>query len=93
MTAISIRFFAQFRELLGERIDLVVPEGTTIIEAIRIVCRDRKEATEALFGEDEAFKEYVILMQNGSRVNRTEAPTTIVGEGDELAVFPPVAGG
>jgi len=93
MTAITIRFFAQFREMLGERIQLVVPEATTITEAVQIVCRERKEATDALFGEDGAFREYVILMQNGTRVNRTEAASTVVADGDELAVFPPVAGG
>ena len=76
MTAITIRFFAQFRELLGERIQLVVPEATTITEAVQIVCRERKEAAEALFGEDGAFREYVILMQGpgtgraGSRRDR-----------------------
>lgn len=93
MTAITIRFFAQFRELLGERIHLVVPDETTITEAVQIVCRERNEAADALFGEDGAFREYVILMQNGVRVDRANAAATVVAEGDELAVFPPVAGG
>lgn len=93
MTAITIKFFAQFRELLGERVQLVVPEETTIKEAIEIVCREREEATNALFDEDGTFREYVILMQNGGRVNRTEAATVFVADGDEIAIFPPVAGG
>jgi molybdopterin synthase sulfur carrier subunit len=35
----------------------------------------------------------VILMRNGKRVELRDAGSTVVSEGDEIAVFPPVAGG
>jgi sulfur-carrier protein len=35
----------------------------------------------------------VILMRNGKRVDAAKASAVIVSDGDEIAVFPPVAGG
>jgi molybdopterin synthase sulfur carrier subunit len=35
----------------------------------------------------------VILMKNGRRIDTADAATTLIADGDEIAVFPPVAGG
>jgi molybdopterin converting factor small subunit len=32
-------------------------------------------------------------MKNGRRIDNTDAGKTRIGDGDEIAVFPPVAGG
>ncbi len=53
----------------------------------------KKEGSDAIFDAQGSFHEFVIVMRNGKRIEHTDAATTMVTDGDEIAVFPPVAGG
>lgn len=90
---VKIRFFARFRELLGTDIVTDVAAGTMFSPLITTIARKNPEGYAAIFDEKGAFHEFVILMKNGKRVELTDAATTPVVDGDEIAVFPPVAGG
>ena len=92
MTA-KIRFFARFRELLGT--DIVVNDDgkMSLPDLVKEIAAKNREGYDAIFDEKGAFREFVILMQNGRRIETTEAAAVTVADGDEIAVFPPVAGG
>lgn len=90
---VKLRFFAKFRELLGTDIPVPVPEGATIHSLVRDTARKNPEGHDAIFDESGAFHEFVIVMRNGKRVEHKDAAATLVADGDEIAVFPPVAGG
>jgi molybdopterin synthase sulfur carrier subunit len=90
---VTIRFFARFRELLGSDIITEVTEGMTFASMIATVAKKNPEGYEAIFDESGAFREFVILMKNGKRIDTRDAVTTQVRDGDVIAVFPPVAGG
>ena len=90
---IKVRFFARFRELLGTDIFVEPRAGTTFAVLVSDVARKNKEGYDAIFDEHGAFREFVILMRNGKRVEIPDAGTIAVADGDEIAVFPPVAGG
>jgi len=92
MTA-KLRFFAKFRELLGTDIPVPVPEGSTILSVVRETTRKNPEGYDAIFDEKGDLHEFVILMRNGKRVEHADAGAVRVADGDEIAVFPPVAGG
>ena len=92
MTA-KIRFFARFRELLGTDILVEVRGKTSLLDQVKEIATKNKEGYDAIFDEKGAFREFVILMQNGRRIETAEAGTVMVADGDEIAVFPPVAGG
>jgi molybdopterin synthase sulfur carrier subunit len=91
--SIKIRFFARFRELLGT--DIIVEGGTnlTLAGLVKSTAQKNKEGYDAIFDEQGKFHEFVILMQNGKRVEIADAEKAPVVSGDEIAVFPPVAGG
>lgn len=91
--SVTIRFFARFRELLGTDIVVDSGDGTILADLVRTVAAKNKEGYEAIFDEHRQFREYVILMRNGKRVDAAKASAVIVSDGDEIAVFPPVAGG
>jgi molybdopterin synthase sulfur carrier subunit len=90
---VKIRFFARFRELLGTDIITDAAAGTNFTSLIVTIAKQNPEGYAAIFDEKGAFREYVILMKNGKRIDIADAATTPVADGDEIAVFPPVAGG
>ncbi|MFA6226119.1 MAG: ubiquitin-like small modifier protein 1 [Methanoregula sp.] len=90
---VKIRFFARFRELLGTDIVTDVAPGTMFTSLILIIARKNPAGYAAIFDENGMFHEFVILMKNGRRIELTDAATTPIADGDEIAVFPPVAGG
>ena len=90
---VKIRFFARFRELLGTDIVTDVAAGTMFTPLIMTTTRKNPAGYAAIFDENGEFHEFVILMKNGKRIEISDAVKTPVADGDEIAVFPPVAGG
>ena len=89
----KIRFFARFRELFGTDITVEAAPGTTLIQLIKQVATKNKEGYDAIFDEHGSFREFVILMRNTRRVDSADAGKVLVTEDDDIAIFPPVAGG
>ena len=90
---VKVRFFARFRELLGTDILIEKKSGTVLATLIKEIAQKRKEGYDAIFDESGNFREFVIVMRNGRRLEPVEITTVTVADGDEIAVFPPVAGG
>ena len=88
---VRVRFFAQFRERYGGDHMIDPPPGATVADVVRTVAGAGAE--DSAVGPDGRLRDYVILMRNGWRLEHDEAETETVADGDELAVFPPVAGG
>ncbi len=62
-------------------------------DLVKDVTGKNKPGYEAIFYENGTFREFVILMQNGKRIEISDADRITVNDDDEIAVFPPVAGG
>jgi sulfur-carrier protein len=90
---VRIRFFAGFREMFGTDIETEVATGMTLISLVTSITKKNPEGYDAIFDEKGTFREFVILMKNGKRIDSVDAVITPVSDGDEIAVFPPVAGG
>ena len=90
---VKVRLFARFRELLGTDILVEKKSGTAVASLVKEIAQNKKEGYDAIFDEKGNFHEFVIVMRNGKRLEPTETRTVKVTDGDEIAVFPPVAGG
>ncbi len=88
---VRVRAFAQFRDIVGAERTVEAGEGTGTTGLLRIVAGESPVALEALFDNDGAVRGHVIVMVNGKRVAKGEDRQ--LHDGDEVAVFPPVAGG
>jgi molybdopterin synthase sulfur carrier subunit len=91
--SIKVRFFARFRELLGTDLIIDYPAGATLAPFIRDIAKKNKDGYDALFDEHGTFCEFVIVMRNGKRIEHGDTATLLLADGDEIAIFPPVAGG
>ena len=90
---VKIRFFVGFRELLGNEIIAEPSDGTTLLGLIHEVAGKKKAGYDAIFDDKGNFREFVILMRNTKRTDTKDAANILVRDGDDIAVFPPVAGG
>jgi molybdopterin synthase sulfur carrier subunit len=89
---VRVRFFAQFRERYGADRHVEEGNGATVASVVReVVGSDTTE--ESILMDSGRLRDFVILMRNGCRIEHDEAETEAVADGDEIAVFPPVAGG
>jgi sulfur-carrier protein len=90
---VKVRFFARFRELLGTDILVEKKSGTAVATLVKEIAQKKKEGYDAIFDGNGNFHEFVIVMRNGKRLEPAETAMVKITDGDEIAVFPPVAGG
>ena len=81
---IRLRFFASLREALGAQQELELPEGTTVAGL-----RDRLVERGGRYAELLAPTRAVRCAVNQAMASESE----VIGDGAEVAFFPPVTGG
>ena len=91
--SVKVRFFARFRELFGTDIIIDKGPGTGMADLVREIARQNEEGYKVVFDEQGRFHDFVIVMRNGKRVLISDVEKIILADGDEIAIFPPVAGG
>jgi len=90
---IMVLAFASFREILGKERVLLLKESATVKDLLEELAATKPAFKEAAFDESGALRDYVLLMVNRKRIDPTLDLSRPLQEGDELAVFPPLAGG
>lgn len=93
MMKVKIRTFAQFREIFGGDLELELPEGAKLADILDIFRSGPAVQRDCLFGDDGELKRHIIVMVNRRRIRRDETRDVHLAEDDEVALFPPVAGG
>jgi MoaD family protein len=87
---VHIRAFASFREHLGEETDLDVGVGSTVGDLLETLVSSHQGLRPAIFEDEGRVREYVIIMRNRERI---DGLATVLADGDEIAILPPVSGG
>lgn len=79
---IKVKFFASYREIVGEsEISMEFREGLRIEDVLRTLIE--------MYPELEKQKDYILISKNHEYAPLSDA----VNDGDELALMPPVSGG
>ncbi len=86
----KIKFFGRLRQIAGSAEQDV--SGKTVREALEIVCADNEALGAAIFDGD-ALHPHVRVMVNGRDSELAQGLETPVYAEDQIAVFPPIAGG
>ena len=90
---IYVRMFGRFRQQFWDRKEVSVTEGVSVLVAVKEVIDALPDGGITLFDDKGNVRSHIILMVNQKRIAHADCNTTILHEGDELAVLPPVAGG
>jgi molybdopterin synthase sulfur carrier subunit len=90
---VKVLAFAGFREILGKERMVVIGGGATVKELLDALASASPRFKEAAFEPSGVLRDYVLLMVNRKRIDPEQDLARILAEGDELAVFPPLAGG
>jgi sulfur-carrier protein len=90
MGLVSVRLFANLREIVGQ--PRVVLEASSMREVLKALQAEHP-ALQPLLCEDGDIRPYITILVNGENIRDLEALATSLSDGDEVAIFPPVSGG
>jgi molybdopterin synthase sulfur carrier subunit len=88
---LELRFFATFREATGQKI--VHREFEDDVRTGDVLNTLTDEYPDMTLFEDGELREYLTILRNGKDIEHLDGLETTLSDGDELSVFPPVAGG
>jgi len=90
-----IRLYATLRTRAGGARDVEVGwgPGTSVGDVIRDLLARKPELEGCIVGADGRVVPYVSVFIDGRDIRYLDGLATLLGESDEIAIFPPVAGG
>jgi molybdopterin synthase sulfur carrier subunit len=89
-----VKVYATLRLKIGQpTIDVDTGPGETVRAAIRALVEQYPMLTESILGEDGELVEHVHVFLGSRNVRLLQGLDTIIQEGQQLDVFPPVGGG
>lgn len=86
----QVKLFGNLRQHTGQL--SVTASGATIGEVLRELCLDYPTLENAIFDGNQ-IQTHVRVMINGRDIELADGLNTSVSETDQIAVFPPIAGG
>jgi molybdopterin synthase sulfur carrier subunit len=90
MVKVTIKLFANLREQVGKA--KIEDDGSDLRELIDILIGKYDGLGELIIKNGEIHP-FIHVMVNGISVKDKDGLDTVLNEGDEIALFPPVSGG
>ncbi len=90
----KVRLFATLTQVAGAKeVEVDLEAGETVRHALERLVELRPNLKELIFDERGDLQRSIIILLKGRNIRLEEGLDTVLGEGDYLALFPPVAGG
>jgi molybdopterin synthase sulfur carrier subunit len=91
---VSVRFYAHLQDLISKKgtVELDLDEGATVSRLLEELCLN-EQVKNTLLNENMELKSDITILKNGREIRFLEGMDTKLETGDEISVFPVVAGG
>jgi len=90
----NVKAFAIFGEVLGKERSVELDGKATVSDLLTELCTPPGDgAHDLIFDGSGVIKKHVHILVNGRHIQSLSGIKTELGDGDEVAIFPPVAGG
>ena len=90
----KIKVFATLRPLVGgPEVEVNAGPGDTVGKALAELVERYPQLRDELFNADGDLQERIHIFINGRDIRYMDGFDTVIQEGDELRIFPPVGGG
>jgi molybdopterin synthase sulfur carrier subunit len=90
---VTVKAFADVRELLGRELVISIREGETVRQLLHILGKKYPGFLPRILEHDGQLRPYVNILENGRNIRSLNDLDTRLAEGDVIAIFPPLAGG
>lgn len=90
---ITVKMFGRFRQQFWDQKEIPLYEGVSVLGTVKEISGIIPDGATMLFDDKGNIRNHIILMVNQKRIAHADCSTTVLHDGDELAVLPPVAGG
>jgi molybdopterin synthase sulfur carrier subunit len=90
---VKVIFFAPFRDLFNaEEGEFELNDAPSVQGLLDILC-DSEERHNKIFDDSGELRPHVRILKNGLYIKSLNGIQTELEDGDEVAIFPPIAGG
>jgi molybdopterin synthase sulfur carrier subunit len=90
---IKVKFYATFKELFGAEVkEIELKDGSHIQDLLNLLCNSR-QCSQEIFDQSGNISRYIKILKNGRHIEFLDGVHTELGEGDVVAMFPPMGGG
>jgi len=93
---VKVRTILEFKEIFGrDRFEVLLADGSTIGDFLEEITKDwGDEMASRLFEPDRSkLLPHILLMVNGRSFRLLNNMETVIQDGDEITILPPVGGG
>ncbi|MFW9830605.1 MAG: ubiquitin-like small modifier protein 1 [Candidatus Thorarchaeota archaeon] len=91
---VTVRTIGPFTERFGFQQLTITFTGRTVYDLIMVLCEEYGSGfCETILDEKGNLRRYIKILINGRGLHVLQGLETLLSDGDEIAIFPPVAGG
>ncbi len=91
---VSIRFYAYLAEQFNikDKFDIELNENSNILQLLEKIC-EKYDLREKLLDKNNNLRDQIAILKNGREIKFLSGMNTVLENGNEISIFPPVHGG